>query len=64
VCCGALILKSTMAIANNVEPSRLNFSVAFLIVTAISLSSTRWHRAFAPDAGHELSGHRHRGGDH
>jgi MFS family permease len=60
VCCGALILKFTMTLSNNIEPSRLNFSVAFLIVTLISLSSTRWHRAFAHDAGHELSGHRHR----
>ena len=60
VCCGALILKFTMGLAHNVEPSRLNFSVAFLIVTAISLSSTRWHRAFAHDAGHEMSGHRQR----
>jgi MFS family permease len=64
VCCGALILKFTMALAHNAEPTRMNFSVAFLIVTAISLSSTRWHRAFAHDAGHELSGHRHRAGDH
>jgi EmrB/QacA subfamily drug resistance transporter len=60
VCFGALILKFTMALANNAEPSRLNFSAAFLIVTLISLSSTRWHRAFAHDAGHEMSGHRQR----
>nr|WP_239538348.1 DHA2 family efflux MFS transporter permease subunit [Dyella mobilis] len=64
VCCGALILKIAMATSHNSEPSRINFSVAFLVVTAISLSSTRWHRSFAPDAGHELSGHRHRAGDH
>jgi EmrB/QacA subfamily drug resistance transporter len=64
VCCGALILKFTMALTHNAEPSRLNFSVAFLIVTAISLSSTRWHRAFAHDAGHELSGHRQRADSH
>ena len=60
VCCGALILKLAMAASHNSEPSRLDFSVAFLVVTLISLSSTRWHRAFAPDAGHEMSGHRHR----
>ncbi|MFC0085120.1 MDR family MFS transporter [Dyella flava] len=64
VCCGALILKFTMALAHNAEPSRLNFSVAFLIVTLISLSSTRWHLAFVHDVGHELSGHRHRASDH
>jgi EmrB/QacA subfamily drug resistance transporter len=60
VCVGALILKFTMTLAHNTEPSRLNFSAAFLIVTLISLSSTRWHRAFAHDAGHEMSGHRQR----
>ena len=60
VCCGALILKFTMAVGQNAEPSRLNFSAAFLIVTLISLSSTRWHRAFSHDAGHEMSGHRQR----
>jgi EmrB/QacA subfamily drug resistance transporter len=60
VCCGALILKLAMVASHNSEPSRLNFSVAFLVVTLISLSSTYWHRAFAPDAGHEMSGHRHR----
>ena len=60
VCCGALILKLAMAASHNSEPSRLNFSVAFLVVTLISLSSTYWHRAFAHDAGHEMSGHRQR----
>lgn len=64
VCCGALILKIAMAVSHNTEPSRLNFSVAFLVVTLISISSTRWHRAFAQDAGHELSGHRHGAGEH
>ena len=61
VCCGALILKLAMAASHNSEPSRLNFSVAFLVVTLISLSSTHWHRAFSPDAGHEMSGHRRPG---
>ncbi|HUA80699.1 MAG TPA: DHA2 family efflux MFS transporter permease subunit [Dyella sp.] len=60
VCCGALILKVAMAVSHNAEPSRLNFSAAFVVVTLISLSSTRWHRAFAHDAGHEMSGHRQR----
>jgi len=60
VCSGALILKLTMAVSHNSEPSRLNFSVAFLVVTLISMSSTHWHRAFAHDAGHEMSGHRQR----
>ncbi|GLQ46162.1 MFS transporter [Dyella lipolytica] len=57
VCCGALVLKLAMAASHNAEPSRLDFSAAFLIVTVISLSSTRWHLAFAHDVGHEMSGH-------
>jgi hypothetical protein len=58
VCAGALILKFTMAVGHNAEPKIMDFSIAFLIVTVISLSSTRWHLAFAADAGQELSGHR------
>lgn len=57
VCSGALILKLSMAASRHPEPQLRDFSLAFLIVTLISLSSTRWHLAFAPDAGHELSGH-------
>ncbi|HEY9134140.1 MAG TPA: MFS transporter [Dyella sp.] len=60
VCAGALILKSAMAAGGHAQPLLRDFSVAFLIVTLISLSSTRWHLAFARDAGHELSGHRAR----
>ncbi len=58
VCSGALILKLSMGLEHHREPQIADFSIAFLLVTAISLSSTRWHMAFAPDVGHELSGHR------
>ena len=58
VCTGSLILKSTMVAGGHTQPQLMDFSVAFLVVTLISLSSTRWHLAFAHDAGHELSGHR------
>jgi len=60
VCSGATILKLSMAVNHHPEPLRRDFSIAFLVVTLISLSSTRWHLAFAPDAGQELSGHRQR----
>jgi EmrB/QacA subfamily drug resistance transporter len=60
VCAGALILKFTMVVSHSAEPQLMDFSVAFLLVTLISLSSTRWHLAFAHDAGQELSGHRAR----
>ena len=58
VCSGALILKLTMTAGHHAEPLQRDFSIAFLIVTLISLSSTFWHLRFAHDAGHELSGHR------
>jgi hypothetical protein len=58
VCSGALILKLSMGFEHHAEPRIMDFSIAFLLVSLISLSSTRWHVAFAPNAGHELSGHR------
>lgn len=58
VCSGALILKLSMGVGGHAEPRLVDFSIAFVIVTLISLSSTRWHLKFAHDAGHELSGHR------
>ena len=60
VCSGALILKLAMGFEHHSEPKIMDFSIAFLLVTAISLSSTRWHAAFAHDVGRELSGHRGR----
>jgi fucose permease len=60
VCTGSLLLKSTMVVGGHTQPQLMDFSIAFLVVTLISLSSTRWHLAFAHDAGHELSGHRAR----
>ena len=58
ICSGALVLKLSMALGRHAEPKLMDFSVAFLLVTLVSLSSTRWHLGFARDAGHELSGHR------
>jgi EmrB/QacA subfamily drug resistance transporter len=58
VCSGALILKLTMAVGDHAEPHLMDFSIAFVVVTLISLSSMRWHAGFAHDAGDELSGYR------
>ncbi len=58
ICSGALVLKLSMGLGRHAEPHQLDFSIAFVVVSLISLSSTRWHLRFAPDAGHELSGHR------
>ena len=58
VCTGALLLKLTMAAGHQAEPRLIDFSAAFIVVSLISLSSMRWHKGFAQDVGHELSGHR------
>jgi MFS family permease len=58
VCSGALILKLTMAVGDHAEPHMMDFSIAFVVVTLISLSSISWHAGFAHDAGDELSGYR------
>lgn len=58
ICSGALVLKLSMGVGRHAEPHQLDFSIAFIVVSLISLSSTRWHLRFSPDAGHELSGHR------
>lgn len=58
VCVGALLLRLTMTARGHVQPQHSDFSITFVAITLISLSSTWWHRAFAADAGAELSGHR------
>ena len=37
-------------------PALGDFTLAFLVVTAISASATIWHLKFAPDAGDDLAG--------
>jgi hypothetical protein len=61
VCSGAMILKLSMATEHHGQLGQRDFSIAFLIVTLISLCATRWHLKFAHDAGSEMSGHRGRG---
>jgi len=58
VCSGAVILKLGMAMEHHAQLDRRDFSIAFLVVTLISLCATRWHLKFAHDAGSEMSGHR------
>lgn len=58
VCIGALLLRLTMTARGHVQPQHSDFSITFVAITLISLSSTWWHRAFAAEAGAELSGHR------
>jgi hypothetical protein len=61
ICAGALVLKLSMGVSGHAEPRLPDFSIAFVVVSLISLSSIRWHLRFAADAGHELSGHRRAG---
>ena len=57
ICVAALALHGSMLLRSHGTPQLGDFSIAFLIVTAISLSATIWNLRFAPDAGHEISGH-------
>ena len=58
ICVAALALHGSSAVNGHAVPQFGDFSAAFLIVTAISLTATIWNRRFAPDAGSEISGHR------
>ncbi|WP_205691445.1 DHA2 family efflux MFS transporter permease subunit [Caulobacter sp. 602-2] len=58
VCAGALALHVGMLGGGHASPRLADFTLAFLIVTAISASATIWNRRFAPDAGADLSGRR------
>ncbi len=64
VCFGAMALKLVMAVdGSGGEPRVRDFSLTFVAVTLVSLTSLRWHLRFAPDVGRELSGHRPAGED-
>jgi EmrB/QacA subfamily drug resistance transporter len=58
ICIGALALHGSMTLSGRPEPSLGDFSIAFLIVTGISIAATIWNLRFAADAGAEISGHR------
>jgi len=58
VCVGALALHVGMLARSHERPMLSDFTLAFLIVTAISASATIWNRRFDKDAGAELSGRR------
>ncbi|CAE6780289.1 DHA2 family efflux MFS transporter permease subunit [Xanthomonas arboricola] len=58
VCAGAMILKLAMLAGDHTQPAQRDFSLAFCVVSLISLSATWWHVRFDKDAGQEMSGHR------
>jgi EmrB/QacA subfamily drug resistance transporter len=57
ICAGAAALQGAMVLRGHDAPHFGDFTVAFWIVAAISLSATIWNRRFAPEAGNEISGH-------
>ncbi len=56
ICVGALALHVGMLAGGHPTPRLSDFTVAFLVVTAISASATIWNRRFDAEAGAELSG--------
>ncbi|MET0240483.1 MAG: MFS transporter [Sphingobium sp.] len=57
ICLAAIALHVAMLASGSTTPTLIDFSVAFWVVTGISLSATIWNLRFAPDAGAEISGH-------
>jgi len=58
ICVGAAALHLGMLGTGRTRPELADFSLAFVVVTLVSVSATIWNRRFAADAGAELSGHR------
>lgn len=57
ICVGALALHMGMLVTRRSSPGLADFTLAFLVVTAVSALATVWNWRFAPDAGSDLSGH-------
>lgn len=57
ICIAALALHLATVANGHDTPRMGDFSIAFWVVSAISLTSTFWNLRFAPDAGAEISGH-------
>ena len=57
ICTAATVLEVGTLIKGRGAPTLTTFSVAFLVVAAISASAIIWNRRFAPDAGAAMSGH-------
>jgi MFS family permease len=60
ICVGALALHGSMLANDHTSPKLGDFSVAFLIVTAISITATIWNMRFSSSAGADISGHQAR----
>lgn len=56
ICIGAAALHGAMRLRGHAAPAPADFTVAFLVVTAISALAAVWNLRFAADAGAEMSG--------
>lgn len=56
ICVGAAALELGMLVSHRSVPSLPDFSLSFLVVTAISMSATFWHMQLARNAGDDMSG--------
>jgi EmrB/QacA subfamily drug resistance transporter len=56
ICVGALALHLGTLATGRTVPLLRDFTLAFLVVTAVSTSATIWNARFSPTAGDELSG--------
>jgi EmrB/QacA subfamily drug resistance transporter len=57
ICVGAMSLEGAMSWRHHAVPTLPDFSVAFLVVCAISLTAFFWNRQFRATDGVEFSGH-------
>jgi Na+/melibiose symporter-like transporter len=57
ICVGAIGLEGAMAWRGHASPALPDFSVAWVLVCAVSLSAFFWNRQFLPHDGVEFSGH-------
>ena len=58
ICVGAASLHIGMLGSGSTRPDLSAFTLAFLVVTAVSATATIWNRRFAVDAGADMSGQR------
>ena len=58
ICVAALVLEGSMIAQGHAKAGLADFSAAFLIVTAISVTATLVNIRFSPTAGAEISGHK------
>jgi len=57
ICAGALALHGATLIHGHAKAELGDFSMAFMVVTAISLTATIWNLKFSDNAGADFSGH-------